>query len=88
VLTTIKLDDNLLVKGYEVYDVLFNRLLPSELDSFELTFSQTAPKQTFHISGLISQFYGTTLKGMLWFHGGFPHPLTPSRKGRGDFLEP
>jgi hypothetical protein len=25
---------------------------------------------------------------MTWFHGAFPHPLAPSRKGRGDFLEP
>jgi hypothetical protein len=28
------------------------------------------------------------LKAMTWFHGAFPHPLAPSRKGRGDFLEP
>lgn len=35
-LTTIKLNNNFLFKGYEVYDVCFNRLLPAELDTFKL----------------------------------------------------
>jgi len=28
---------------------------------------------------------GKSLRGMSWFHGSYPHPLTPSRQGRGDF---
>ena len=84
-LTSIKLNYNLLVKGYEVYDVCFNRLLSAKLGTFKLTVSQTMPENTFNISCVISQFYRIFLKAMTWFHGAFPHPPAPSRKGRGDF---
>jgi hypothetical protein len=46
------------------------------------------PEYAFNISCVISQFYRIFLKAVTWFHGAFPRPLTPSRKGRGDFLEP
>ncbi len=84
-LTTIKLNYNLLFKGYEVYDLCFNRLLSSKLDTFKLTVSQTTPKYTFNVSCVTSQFYRIFLKVMAWFQSSFPHPLSPSRKGRGDF---
>jgi hypothetical protein len=88
VLPAIKLYDNFLLKGDEVYDVCFNRLLSAEFDTLKLTVSQMTPEYAFNISCVISQFYSIFLKAMTWFHGAFPHPLTPSRKGRGDILEP
>jgi len=43
-LTTIKLNDNLFVKGDEIYDVCFNRLLSAEFDTFDLAVSQALPE--------------------------------------------
>jgi hypothetical protein len=60
-------------------------LLPDNFqDSLDI-FIYIMPEYTFNISCVISQFYRIFLKAMTWFHGAFPHPLTPSRKGRGDF---
>jgi hypothetical protein len=57
----------------------FKQLVPDNLqDSLK----------AFNISCVISQFYHIFLKAITWFQGTFPHPLAPSRKGRGDFLEP
>ena len=53
-LTTVKLNDNLLIKGDEVNNVCFNRLLSTELDTFKLTVSQSAPQEKFNISRVIS----------------------------------
>ena len=61
-LSTIKLNDNLFVKGDKVYDVRFNRLLPTELYTFKLTVSQVTPENPFNVSSVISQFYGIFLK--------------------------
>jgi hypothetical protein len=52
------------------------------------SFSECRPPSSSNISCVISQFYRIFMKAMTWFHGAFPHPLAPSRKGRGDFLEP
>lgn len=38
-LTTIKLNHKLLIKGNKVYDVCFNRLLSAEFDAFKLAVS-------------------------------------------------
>ena len=61
-LSTIKLNDNLFVKGDKVYNVRFKRLLPTKLDTFKLTVSQVAPEKPLNISSIISQFYGIFLK--------------------------
>ena len=82
-LAAVEFNDNLLVEGNKVYNICFNRLLSTELDPFKLPVSQMIPKQAFNISGSISQPYGIFLKRMTRFHDGFPHPLSPSRKGRG-----
>jgi hypothetical protein len=50
------------VKGDKVYDVRFNRLLPTELYTFKLTVSQVAPENPLNVSSVISQFYGIFLK--------------------------
>ncbi len=62
------------------------RLLPAKFDTLNLAVLQATPKQKFNISSVISQISGKSLKGMAWFHDSCPHPLTPSRQGRGDFL--
>jgi len=83
-LATVKLYNNPFVKGNEINNIFFNRLLPSELGAFKLAVSQVTPQIAFRISTLVAQFSGKCVKGMSLFHGSFPHPLTPSRKGRGD----
>ena len=53
-LSTVKLDDNLLLKGDEVNNIRFNWLLPAEFDPFKLTVSQSAPQEKFNSSSVIS----------------------------------
>ena len=48
--------------------------------SLKLTVSQMTSEYVFNISCVISEVYRIFLKAMTWFHGAFPHPLTPSRK--------
>ena len=57
VLPTIKLYDNFLLNGDEVYDVCFNRLLSAEFDTLKLTVSQMTSEYAFNISCVISRFY-------------------------------
>ena len=72
-LSTIKLNNKLFVKRDKVYDVRFNRLLPTKLDSFKLTVSQVAPEKPLNISTC----YFSILRHILEVNNAVSHQLPP-----------
>ena len=83
VLPTIKLYDNFLLNGDEVYDVCFNRLLSAEFDTLKLTVSQMTPEYAFNISCVISQFYRILPLGNDVVSWRLPPPPSPLPQGAG-----
>ena len=69
VLAAVKLDDDPPVKGDEVNDISFDGLLAPESGTFHLAVAQMSPKMPFRIGDIGSQFPGTVLKRMSFFHG-------------------
>jgi len=53
-LATVKLYNNPFVKGNEINNICFNRLLPSELGAFQLTVSQIPPQMALRISTVVT----------------------------------
>lgn len=82
-LPSVKLDDNSFFKRHKINNIGFNWLLPAKLDVRKLAILQIAPEQALSIRAVIAELFSECLMGMSWFYGDSPHPLTPSREGRG-----
>jgi len=83
-LAAIQFNDQLWGECREINYIILNRLLATKLNPFNLAVPETLPESNFGVCAVVAKIMGPAMQGMSWFHCNFPHPLTPSRQGRGN----
>ena len=83
-LSTIKLNNELLFKANEIYDVVVYGLLSSEFRSFELPASEFSPEQPLRVCRVLSKGFSQCCESFGHLEFSSPLTLTLSPQGRGN----